>query len=90
MTRPGGRGAPAGHRCAVPGCRTDTRGPRYLMCHPHWLLVPLVLQRTIWRLWNHGKPADGHREACQNAVEQVQAQLRDGVDLFQNPVSRPR
>ena len=58
-------------KCAVPGCSNKRNNAKYLMCFYHWRLVPEVLQKTIWRLYNNGNPRDGHVEACTNAVEQV-------------------
>ena len=62
----------ANHKCPIRGCgsRVD---PDRLMCHGHWRMVPLPLQKTIWRLWSNGRPKSGHAEACQSAIEQVEA-----------------
>lgn len=56
--------------CPVKGCHEIVRHDR-LMCYAHWRLVPLPLQKTIYRLWNSGKPKSGHIDACTSAVEQV-------------------
>lgn len=66
--------AAAPHKCPVPGCQRQVPAER-LMCPPHWAQVPAPLQRTIYRLWNHGKPQAGHAEACASAVEQVASKV---------------
>lgn len=57
--------------CAVASCDAPVAA-KYVMCREHWQLVPEVLQRMIWRLWNEGRPRPGYREACASAAEQVQ------------------
>jgi hypothetical protein len=35
--------------CAV--CERHV-SPGYLMCHPHWQMVPLELRNRVWDTWN--------------------------------------
>lgn len=73
--------------CSIPSCRRSC-GPRYLMCREHWSLVPLPLQRTIWRLWNEGKIREGYAEARDSAIEQVLDALRDRKARGEQPRQR--
>ena len=62
------------HACPIRGCPREARDG-HAMCFEHWNLVPLVLQRTIWRLWRSGRPEEGHRDAVANAISQVNARV---------------
>lgn len=42
------------HICHVPSCPTAVP-PRMLMCLHHWLMVPSVLKRAVWRLYVPGQ-----------------------------------
>lgn len=66
-------------KCVVPECCTPTADKKYLMCFIHWNMIPIVLQKTIWRLYNNGKPLPGHADACESAVQQVLDKLDGGV-----------
>jgi len=60
------------HACPIRGCEREARDG-HVMCFECWALVPKVLQATIWRLWREGRPAEGHREAVENAINQGNA-----------------
>lgn len=36
--------------CAAIGCTASVK-PEYLMCRRHWRMVPIPLQRAVWRAW---------------------------------------
>lgn len=60
--------------CPIGACEEPVP-QKNVMCREHWLMVPTGLQKTIWRLWNSGKPLPGHLEACASAIEQVEDAL---------------
>ena len=42
------------HTCHALGC-TKSVHPRYLMCPPHWRLVPKELQKAVWAAYEPGQ-----------------------------------
>ena len=40
------------HRCPVPGCTRDDIPYNVLMCGFHWLYVPSLLKRRVYRAWD--------------------------------------
>lgn len=63
------------HRCPITACVKLVPDDR-LMCSRHWSAVPAPLQKTIYLLWNSGKPKPGHAEACTSAIAQVNQAAR--------------
>lgn len=63
------------HRCPITQCPIRNVPDERLLCGRHWAMVPVPLQRTIYRLWRGGNPAPGHAEACASAIEQVTAAM---------------
>ncbi|HEX2611941.1 MAG TPA: hypothetical protein VHK68_13095 [Gemmatimonadales bacterium] len=45
------------HHCHAEGCDAPCR-PQYLMCRPHWGLVPRDLQRTVYATYRPGQCDD--------------------------------
>lgn len=62
--------------CSHRGCGRFTNGAPHLFCFRHWDKVPLPLQKTLTRLWNHAKPLPGFEEAAANAGLQLQDAIR--------------
>ena len=68
------------HCCKAVGCAAQV--PRgVLMCRNHWRMVPLDLQRLIWRRWkavlrNEHNSVVLYRAAVNAAVEAVEAEER--------------
>jgi hypothetical protein len=63
------------HDCVVPGCPVRLHA-RYLMCRPHWRMVPRGLQAGVYRHYRRGQTArtasDDYLAAAQAAVAAVQ------------------
>lgn len=45
------------HHCHARGCTTPCK-PEYLMCPRHWRMVPVRLQRGVWRTYRDGQCDD--------------------------------
>lgn len=45
------------HHCHADGCTTRCK-PEHLMCARHWRMVPLDLQRAVWRTYRPGQCDD--------------------------------
>lgn len=72
------------HKCHAIGCKREI-APKFLMCPPHWRLVPKEIQREIWRRYRPGQEIDKRpsteyiycvREA-QLAVQKIEASRGD-------------
>jgi len=46
----------AKHACPVNGCNVLV-GSEFLMCREHWRLVPVPLQRAVYKNYRHGGAA---------------------------------
>ena len=63
------------HRCHALGCEKNVP-PKMLMCLRHWRMVPVLLQRAVWREYVPGQevrkdPTDAYlyvQAAAVNAV----------------------
>jgi hypothetical protein len=74
------------HACAAPGC-TRKIGHTFLMCRPHWNLVPKSLQLSVYRTWHaFQNPThrnfllarrDAYNKAVQAAIESLDTGLLD-------------
>jgi len=64
------------HECPIDGCQ-HLVPPHKLMCAAHWAIVPAALGKKIYTAWNHGhgKGTAEHDEACEKAIEFVNAAL---------------
>lgn len=67
----------AGHHCHALRCRTKVR-PELLMCPRHWRMVPIPLQRAVYRHYRRGQCDD---------MEVTQAYL-DAADAAINVVAQ--
>jgi hypothetical protein len=47
----------AAHLCHANGCTVKTK-PEMLMCFRHWKMVPVRLQRAVWRTYRPGQCED--------------------------------
>ncbi len=57
------------HYCAVEGCNVKVAADR-LMCRPHWLGLPMKLQRDVNGAWSRvRREPEAYREAREAAVE---------------------
>lgn len=83
------------HKCHAIGCETSC-APEFLMCRPHWALVPKKLQVEVWRNYRPGqcndkRPSREYLEAAKAAIRSValkEGRLpKDGqLPLFQGEV----
>lgn len=65
----------ADHLCHAQGCPKPCP-PRYLMCPPHWRMVPADLQRAVWNTYRMGqerdmRPSLAYLKASQAAIDAV-------------------
>lgn len=63
------------HHCHARGCEA-TCPPQYLMCGKHWGMVPLKLQREVWKHYRVGqcddkRPSKSWLDAADAAIEAV-------------------
>lgn len=64
------------HTCHALECRTFCR-PEHLMCFHHWKLVPVDLQKSLWRHYRRGQetgkrqPTKAWRIAAERCVGAV-------------------
>lgn len=63
------------HLCHAIGCERVVP-PRMLMCAPHWRMVPLGMQRAVWRTYRPGQermkdPSSAYLDAAMAAVNAV-------------------
>lgn len=68
------------HYCHVKGCQKQV-APKFLMCAPHWRLVPQALKRDVWRLYRPGQevtkdPTREYLEAAEAACKYVENLFR--------------
>lgn len=68
----------AGHKCPVRGCNAVVRSDR-LMCGEHWGLVPVVIQKAVWREHRRAPLGRGHLGACDLAVRSVNERVSRGA-----------
>lgn len=40
------------HKCYIKTCNEQIES-KYLMCMPHWKIVPLKIQRAVWATFNN-------------------------------------
>lgn len=59
-------------KCPVQKCPAEIYEPM-LMCKQHWFAVRPELRKTIWRLFKSSPGSTQHREACFQAIEEVNA-----------------
>jgi diadenosine tetraphosphatase ApaH/serine/threonine PP2A family protein phosphatase len=64
-----------GHTCHALQCETKLP-PRLHMCKPHWAMVPMGLQRRLWRTYRPGqerdkKPSAAYMRAAADCIEAV-------------------
>lgn len=45
------------HRCHAFACETPVP-PRFLMCHPHWFMVPKHMRDRVWATYRRGQEVD--------------------------------
>lgn len=71
----------AEHVCPVIRCKTIVPN-RYLMCAPHWRMVPAALQRAVWAAYTPPGASTGAGEgtlalanAQRDAITAVNAKL---------------
>ena len=57
------------HKCPVHGCTIQV-DDRFLMCRPHWRLVPADLAAAVYRAY-HRKDTNALRLAQNDAVQAV-------------------
>lgn len=55
--KPTHRPAPEKHTCHAVGCAINVP-PKLVMCPKHWRMVPLALQREVWRHYRVGQELD--------------------------------
>lgn len=73
------------HRCHAIGCERKI-DPKFLMCPPHWRMVPKEIQRGIWRHYRAGQEIDKRPSAeylvffkkAQLAVSEAEAMKKRG------------
>lgn len=63
------------HHCHARGCESECP-PQHLMCHKHWRMVPLRLQREVWKHYRVGqcddkRPSSEWFEAAEAAIAAV-------------------
>jgi hypothetical protein len=63
------------HTCHARGC-TKRVPPKMLMCLAHWKMVPLALQREVWRTYKPGQeitkdPTGEYLDAADAAIDAV-------------------
>ena len=59
--------APGTHRCAMPGC-TCLVGDTYIMCRPHWGIVPRDFQKELHKAFLFTPSAHKQRQIAEYAV----------------------
>jgi len=67
----------APHHCHANGCNRACK-PEMLMCYPHWRMVPVDLQRDVYRHYRKGQcddknPSPEWLRAARAAIDAVQA-----------------
>lgn len=65
------------HTCHARNCTTPVPA-KLLMCLKHWRMVPLALQRAVWRYYRPGqevdkKPSRDYLAAARAAIDAVAA-----------------
>lgn len=81
---------PRPHRCHAHGCDVAVH-PRLLMCRRHWALVPMALQREVWRHYRKGQERDERpsaeylaaARAAIDAVASAQEEEMRAITLWQ-------
>ncbi len=66
------------HKCPVRGCTAIARGDR-IMCGGHWGLVPVVIQRAVWREYRRKPMSTAHLASCDLAVRSVNELIARGL-----------
>lgn len=61
------RSKPFKHKCAAFGCKSLVPY-RFLMCQPHWRLVPPAVQRDVYAAWNEGVKTAAWTKAVSAAI----------------------
>jgi hypothetical protein len=74
---------PNEHHCHAKGC-TKVVPPRMLMCYPHWKMVPLQIQRWVWREYREGQEID---KQPSHAYMQAMHAAIDAVDAKEHPAT---
>lgn len=59
------------HKCPIGICILEVR-QRHLMCPTHWRMVPMDLNREVYRAYREGSLAE-HVRACNAAIAAVEA-----------------
>jgi hypothetical protein len=70
------------HTCHAVGCNVSVP-PRLLMCIKHWRMVPLAIQRKVWRAYRPGqeidkRPTDNYFVVAREAIEAVRVREQEG------------
>jgi hypothetical protein len=67
------------HDCPIEGCQVAV-GRRFLMCGPHWSMVPSALGRAVYAAWKDGRGCGTaeHEVAMQAAIDAVHGRLAEG------------
>jgi hypothetical protein len=71
------------HTCHVPDCNVSV-APRFLMCGPHWAVVPKTLQRAVLQRYRPGQeidksPSPEYLEAARAAINEVAKLNQEGL-----------
>jgi hypothetical protein len=64
------------NQCPATGCTTAIPAT-WLLCSPHWRMVPDSLRNAVWTTWHRGKGAGSpqHASASKRAIGAVNRQL---------------
>lgn len=77
------------HLCHAIGC-SNRVPPKFLMCGPHWFMVPIMIRRDVWRWYKPGQednlnPRQEWIDAAKKAINHV-AQLEGKQPLPEDVV----
>jgi hypothetical protein len=72
------KGQPRDHECHATGCFAQVP-PAFLMCHRHWKMVPVPLQRRVWATYQTGQER-GDAEVTDEYIEAQQAAVKAVAD----------
>lgn len=74
----------ADHLCHAEGCRTKVP-PKLFACLKHWRMVPVTLQRELWRVYKPGQERGEAEVTAAYLVVQTRCRIaiaeREGRDL---------
>jgi hypothetical protein len=72
------KGQPRDHECHAEGCARQVP-PAFLMCAPHWRMVPRALQARVWATYQAGQER-GDAEVTDEYIEAQQAAVKAVAD----------